>query len=539
MTLPISFRELLARADEDTLAGLLGRPATRLLSVLDQNLVRPSKLRDLVMELRPPTTLLRTAATRRALLQLLRADEAGDLASQLDLDPDRAYESLLGLGLRKGSAAESALFAAFRVVPESPPTVAPDPYTELAPGYALFDHQRVAVRKVRQLLGSPPRRALLHMPTGSGKTRTTLNLICEELRRVEPTLVVWLAYSEELCQQTADEFATAWVQLGDRPVGVMRHWGPHNADLQNARDGLLVAGLGKMYSTIKRDYQSWARLADRTTLVVIDEAHQAIAPTYQSVLELLVDRHAETRLLGLTATPGRSWNDLDEDGRLSAFFGRRKVTLEIPGYRSPVEYLIDQGYLARANFKPLLYSGGAELETKDLERLGEAIDVPAALLERLAHDEQRNLLIISRAADLASRHKRVLIFAATVQHAELLAVVLRARGLDAAAVTGTTPTPERERLIRRYRTSSERARVLCNFGVLTTGFDAPQTSAAIIARPTKSLVLYSQMIGRAMRGPKAGGNDRAEIVTVVDSNLPGFGDVTEAFQHWEDVWDEH
>jgi hypothetical protein len=57
-----------------------------------------------------------------------------------------------------------------------------------------------------------------------------------------------------------------------------------------------------------------------------------------------------------------------------------------------------------------------------------------------------------------------------------------------------------------------------------------------LARPTKSLVLFSQMIGRATRGPRAGGNAEAQIVTVVDTALPGFGRISDAFQNWEDVW---
>ena len=73
---------------------------------------------------------------------------------------------------------------------------------------------------------------------------------------------------------------------------------------------------------------------------------------------------------------------------------------------------------------------------------------------------------------------------------------------------------------------------MCNYGVLTTGFDAPRTSAAVIGRPTLSLVLYSQMIGRALRGPKAGGNKYAEIVTAVDPEFPGFGKVEKAFRNW-------
>ena len=73
---------------------------------------------------------------------------------------------------------------------------------------------------------------------------------------------------------------------------------------------------------------------------------------------------------------------------------------------------------------------------------------------------------------------------------------------------------------------------------MTTGFDAPRTSAALIARPTLSLVLYSQMVGRAMRGTAAGGNETCEILTVVDTTLPGFDSVIDAFSNWEDVWSD-
>jgi DNA repair protein RadD len=114
--------------------------------------------------------------------------------------------------------------------------------------------------------------------------------------------------------------------------------------------------------------------------------------------------------------------------------------------------------------------------------------------------------------------------------------VLRARGVESDAVTGSTNKFERARLIQKYKSNLPQPMVLCNYGVLTTGFDAPSTSAAIIARPTQSLVLYSQMVGRAIRGPRAGGNAKAEIVTVVDQALPGFRDPAEAFTNWEDVW---
>ncbi|MEH1912325.1 DEAD/DEAH box helicase [Nostoc sp.] len=154
----------------------------------------------------------------------------------------------------------------------------------------------------------------------------------------------------------------------------------------------------------------------------------------------------------------------------------------------------------------------------------------------MAENEKRNLRILLEIEDLGQRHQRILVFTISVQHSNLLATVLRTRGWQAYSVTGNTPPQERSRIINSFKDDSAKTQIICNYGVLTTGFDAPKTSAAVIARPTKSLVLYGQMVGRVIRGVKAGGNETAEIVTVVDSDLPGFGSVAEAFNNWEDVW---
>ncbi|MCL4256738.1 MAG: restriction endonuclease, partial [Anaerolineae bacterium] len=152
-------------------------------------------------------------------------------------------------------------------------------------------------------------------------------------------------------------------------------------------------------------------------------------------------------------------------------------------------------------------------------------------------DEMRNLAIITEIEQLAKCYHRIIVFAATVDHANLIASVLQIRGHQARSVTSGTNPILRAKYIEDFKSNADDVRILCNFGVLTTGFDAPGTSAALIARPTKSLVLYSQMVGRAIRGVKAGGNTKAEIVTVVDYKLPGFGSVSDAFNNWEDVWE--
>ena len=103
-------------------------------------------------------------------------------------------------------------------------------------------------------------------------------------------------------------------------------------------------------------------------------------------------------------------------------------------------------------------------------------------------------------------------------------------------MTAETGQEERSNVIARFKSDSREHMVMFNYGVLTAGFDAPRTRCAIIARPTKSLVLYSQMVGRAMRGPRSGGNAKSEILTVVDINLPGFGSMADAFTNWEELW---
>jgi superfamily II DNA or RNA helicase len=137
---------------------------------------------------------------------------------------------------------------------------------------------------------------------------------------------------------------------------------------------------------------------------------------------------------------------------------------------------------------------------------------------------------------MLDRHSRIIVFATTVAHAEMLTAVLSVRGHNVKCITGDTPPAQRAESIGWFKSTSDDRKIIVNFGVLTTGFDAPRTSAALIARPTKSLVLYSQMVGRAIRGKKAGGNEKAEIVTVVDTALPGFGNLNLAFTNWEDVW---
>ena len=541
-----SYETLLARADEETLGRLVGKPAVGLLRLLDPKLTRASVLRRVVTDLHEPSVLLRDPAARCSLLMLMRPNEAAAFVQDLSLpgtptnhvDP---YRQMASWKFRAGSKFEHRLGERLGIpaVSKVPQKAHYEQHTlHLSPQYALFPHQRDAVARAGFALAQPPHRVLIHMPTGSGKTRVAMNVIADHLRHHEPSLVVWLAYSEELCDQAVQEFQRAWDVLGNRDLPVHRFWGAYNADIGAARDGLVVAGLAKTYSFGTRSIRALASLGDHTSMAVLDEAHVATAETYSLVLSVLSDKGPNTRMLGLTATPGRTWNDIDADEELATFFNRKKVTLRIEGYNNPIDYLMDEGYLSRTSFRSLFYDGGYTPSDWDLARVEESLDMPAHILKLLALDEQRNFVIIRELEELATIHSRIILFAATVGHARLIATILKARGLDAGVVTGETPRLERNRIITRFRSEGDQPQILCNFGVLTTGFDAPMVSAAVIARPTKSLVLYSQMVGRAIRGPRMGGTSHCVIVTVIDRDLPGFGSVAESFTNWEDIWEE-
>ena len=404
------------------------------------------------------------------------------------------------------------------------------------PRYGLFDHQRHAVQKVVPLLLEGDRRTILHLPTGVGKTRSAMHIAARILNRQEPAVVVWLASGKELLEQATSEFKIAWSHLGNRQVQVGSMWSNKVLDTERFSDGFLAVGLAKAWAKKSRSDQGWAeRLSKKVKLVIFDEAHQSIANTYKQLVNDLTISY-QCGLLGLTATPGRTWNDIDKDGQLAEFFCHNKVTLEVAG-ENPIEYLIENGFLARPVFRTLLANSGIALSDEEIRRIANALDIPSDIANDLSMSEQYIIAVLAAVENLIEKqHKRILVFAATVRHARVIAAILNVREIRSCLVTGATPRRERGRAIRSFKANDDTPMVLVNFGVLTTGFDAPGASAVVIARPTRSLVQYSQMVGRAIRGPKAGGTKSCEVLTVVDPRLPGFGDVAEAFLNWEDVW---
>ena len=494
------------------------------------------KLADIVLEMNTKWDILRDKEKRNVIIRRLEKDEAIDLALMLGIKHDGfPYKALKELRVNKNSQREEALFAWFGFqAPKKEKEIQLETTEEIQPFHGLYSHQRDALRRVEKYLDDDGR-VLLHMPTGSGKTRTAMNLIAKHLNRNDNTLVLWLAHSEELCEQAVGEFKKSWNHLGDRPINVRRFFKTHN--WEDIEDGLIVAGLQKLWNYLK-DSPDLSMRAKKISLIVFDEAHQSVADTFQLPVDTIMTLNKNCRLLGLTATPGRTWNDISADEELSKLYHRNKVSLEVEGYDSPMDYLTENGYLSKPIFTEIVNPNETNLSTAEKNKLLKVDDdIPPSILSKISEDGIRNAMIVKMAENLVKKgHKRVLVFAINVRHAKTINSFLKFRGFNSSVITSETDSGERKDSINRYKQEGGEAQILCNYGVLTTGFDAPKTSAAIIARPTKSLVLYSQMVGRALRGPLVGGTEEAEICTVVDTSLKGFGNLVEANENWEDVW---
>jgi DNA repair protein RadD len=385
----------------------------------------------------------------------------------------------------------------------------------------LKDYQFAVFQDIMGELEAPRARVILQMPTGSGKTRTAMEVISAYLESSPSTArrVVWLAHSSELCHQAADAFCEVWPHYATSPWDLYRSWGSSKGvPTQDAASSewMWVTSLQTAYSLAKKD-----RLPE-ADLIVVDEAHKVLADTYNAATRRLM--HDETRVVGLTATPGRSPVSSEENQALADFFFGRKVTIEADG-ENAIDFLRSRRVLSTLTREPLNTSATVKVGPTDT-------DVPDSVLAALGSNDLRSAEIVGRVAQVAQKGHSCLVFATSVDHSKFLTALLTYLEIRAAHIDGGTPKDERAHLINQFR--NRELDVLCNFGVLTTGFDAPMIDVLCIARPTTSVVLYSQMLGRGLRGPAIGGTEHCRVIEVRDNieGLPALEDLYNFFDEY-------
>ena len=407
------------------------------------------------------------------------------------------------------------------------------------PARSLYPFQRQVLHDLLDAVahdGLLERRVVVHLPTGAGKTRIASHAAAALMNRRESEgkVLVWLAASEELCEQAAENLVEAWLASGNRRADLYRYWGSATQDITTIGDAFLIASIQKLWAAVssrlrKGEPGYLADFSRKIAGVIFDEAHQAVAPTYRAVIDYLATYNPP--LIGLTATPGRTWRLDGNDYDLAEMFGEQKVTIDPRGHGNPVIYLIRQRYLAEPEFIQVPTNLSCLVDEPK-----EGADYSEEDLSAIGRDEAWTERMQALAVQALGHHQRVIVFCPSVKSAQQAAMALSKQGLRAAAIAAGTPVDERRGVIAAFRSDDGMPMALFNYGVLTTGFDAPRTRCAIVARPTNSLVLYSQMVGRAMRGPRSGGNRRCQIYTVTDTSLRGFGSISEAFSNWEELW---
>ena len=535
----MKLNKILSRLDSDVLQQILGNEVISTLSLLGPEYLYSEGLYKILTNTFSHQELLINNKTRNHIIDVLREDEISNIIENLGISIENdLWENLKKTNFNEGLTNKLLLFFDLEIYVKEDIEWVQE--TNANPNYPLYPYQRSILKKVKTTLSTEKNRILLHMPTGSGKTRTTISFACRYLVDNESTNVIWFANTKELLDQAYNEFLKAWSNLGDREIQAIKYWDRSNIDLSTLKGTFIVAGLDKAYNALMKDIGKMSVFANETSLVIMDEAHQAIAPTYKLLIESIIITN-KASFIGLSATPGRTWNEPEKDKKLSNFFYRQKAKIEIEGYNNPVDYLIEKGYLAKTVNTTLLHEKGINLSHSDLEYLKENYVLSDKVLKKISEDSLRNIAIITKVQQLIEKHQRIILFAITKNHAIVLNSLLTALGINSKVLTSETNSYERNKIIDDFKISRSKnpnSMVLCNYGILTTGFDAPETSCAVIARPTDSLVLYSQMVGRAIRGTLSGGNDEAEIVTVIDENLSGFGAVADAFTNWDDVWDD-
>jgi superfamily II DNA or RNA helicase len=340
----------------------------------------------------------------------------------------------------------------------------------------LWPHQCQALAAVHGAVQRGQKSGLLVMPTGAGKTVTFLT-VSQEL--AWPTLT--LVHRDELVQQTVKTAARAWP--GAR-VGVIQG----TRDEWRGRQDLVV---GSVQSLHARRLAGMPR--DRFPLVVVDEAHHTPAQTYLNILS-----HFQSRfLLGVTATPKR----LDGVG-LADWFGPE------PLYTYSIRQAIRDGVLVDVSqFK---VQTGVDLDAVE-SRGGDFAE--AALADAVNTPARNKALVeayLERAAD-----RRAIVFAVDLDHVAALALAFREAGVPCVTVTGKDPLEARRRALADF--AAGLYRVLVNCQVATEGFDDPEVSCILMARPTQSRSLYVQCVGRGLRRCDATGKRDCLIIDATDN----------------------
>ncbi|HCG6557621.1 TPA: DEAD/DEAH box helicase [Vibrio parahaemolyticus] len=341
--------------------------------------------------------------------------------------------------------------------------------------YTLRPYQADSVKAVIHYFRKHSTPAVIVLPTGAGKS-----LVIAELARLAKGRVLVLAHVKELVEQNHAKY-----------------------EGYGLKGAIFSAGLGRketdqqvVFASVQSVVRNLDSFKNQFSLLVIDECHRVPDDknsSYQKVITHLRELNPGIKVLGLTATPyrlGMGW--------IYQYHTRGQVRTEESRFfldcifELPIRYLLDENFLtpARMMDAPVLSYDFSQLKPANTGRYKEAeMDMVIDKAKRATPQ------IVEQIIQYARERKGVMIFAATVRHAQEIHGLLPEG--ETAIVIGDTPTPERDAIIQAFK--NREIKYLVNVSVLTTGFDAPHVDLIAILRPTESVSLYQQIVGRGLR----------------------------------------
>lgn len=348
----------------------------------------------------------------------------------------------------------------------------------MSPSFELRPYQQEAVNATLDHFRKSDESAVIVLPTGAGKS-----LVIAELARLARRKILVLTHVKELVEQNHAKYESYGLTGGIFSAGLKRKENLHQVT----------------FASVQSVAANLEAFRDEYSLVIIDECHRVSGEDtsqYQRIIELLRQQNDALKVLGLTATPYRLAMGWIYRYHYRGFVRGSEADDSKPFrhciYELPLSYMINRGYLtppelvnaavAQYDFSALPRDRFGEYAERDVNRL-------------LGKHKRVTRAIIEQVMELAAGRQGVMIFAATVEHAREISGYLPEP--QTALVTGATDWKDRAALIQRFK--QRQLKYLVNVSVLTTGFDAPHVDLIAILRPTQSVSLYQQMVGRGLR----------------------------------------
>ena len=324
----------------------------------------------------------------------------------------------------------------------------------------LFDYQEDMKARIEKAL-CLHRSVMAQMPTGTGKTYL-LTAVIDSFVRANPKAKVWIvAHRRELVSQI------------DETVRKFQSYSSATSSLLSSVKAMSIQWLMRHYDEIEEE----------PGMIVIDEAHHALAKTYKEMWE----RFPKAKFLGLTATPcrlnGKGFTDL---------FDVLVQSWDVPEF-------ISKGRLATYDFVSIKSDGVTQRLIDSLQKRGADGDYQNKEMDMLLN-KKPSIERLYRSLEEFGKDRKGIVYAINISHAQKITKLYQEHGVKAIAIDSKTPATERQQDIEAFKKGD--IQVLVNVDIFSEGFDCPDVEFVQLARPTLSLAKYLQMVGRGLRVAK-------------------------------------